>query len=184
MISLSIFSCKQNETDQLVIASNEKVTSGQISISCDAHLQRILNILIIEFNITFPDIRMTMQEAGSDFYLNSDNLPCELFSDSAWKIPVMREGIIPVISDNNPHLDKLLEQGLNKELLKSVFTGSIHSWGELLGIDDEREIRVLLPAKGMGHNKKWEKLIGVDAGLLQGEQIPDKTTLLDLFRNE
>lgn len=184
MITFGFYSCNQNNTAPTSETGKDKLISGQISISCDQHLQKITDVWIAEFNQIYPEIQVSIKETDCDFYLVSENLLCEPIEDSIWKIPLMREGIIPVISDKNPNLEKLLEYGMNKETLKSVFTGQFQTWGEIPGIESKEDIKVFLPERGIGSNKKWANFIGVDVDMLQGERFSEKETLLELFRED
>jgi phosphate transport system substrate-binding protein len=91
----------------------------------------------------------------------------------------MRDGIIPVVSENNPYLNLLELHGIDKENLKKIFTGEQISWGEVLGNDASERVSVFIPEKGKGYTKKWADFLEIDAALMQAERFRSREALLD-----
>ena len=176
---LCVISCDRSETNMLNNSIDQEVSNKQISISCAANLQNIMEAWVKGFNQAHPQIQLSIQDSNSDFLLISENRVLELNDEDSWRVPVMREGIIPVISDKNPYLDILKQQGVSKEMLKRIFTSDQISWGEVLGNDAREQVTVFLPEKGRGYNNKWANFLEIDAELLQGKRFSNKEILLD-----
>jgi len=176
---LCVISCDGVKNSMVDNSKEDEVKGKQISISCAPELQKILSAWVKDFNQSHPQLQVSIQDSSSDFLLLSENQVLELNDEDSWRIPVMREGIIPVISDKNPYQDILRQQGINKEKLKMVFTGKQIKWGEILGTDAMERVTVFLPDRRSVCNKKWADFLEVDVELLVGKRFQNKETLHD-----
>jgi phosphate transport system substrate-binding protein len=162
----------------------QKVVHKQISISCSADLQKVLSSWIQDFKQEYPNIQLTFQDTNSDFLLTFQDRALEIEAEETWRIPVMREGIIPVISDQNPYMDKLEYQGIDKDMLIRIFTTNQISWGDILRNDAKEKVSVFLPDEAMSCNKKWADFLGIDAELMQAKRFSDKKMLYDFISQD
>lgn len=178
---LCMISCDREGTNMRNNSIDNEAESKLISISCDTGLQKIMLSWVEDFNQSHPLIQVLVQDSISDFLLISENRVIELNDTDSWRVPVMREGIILIISDKNPYLDILEQQGINRENLIRIFTGSQISWGEILGTDAREQVTALLPERGKGYNKKWADFLEINAELLQGKRFTNKESLFDLM---
>jgi len=181
-VLLCIISCDRGETTMLNNSIDQDIEIKQISISCASPFQKVLLNWVVDFNNTHPNIQVSIQDSNFDFLLISENLLFELNDEESWRIPVMREGIIPVISENNPFLSILEQQGISKDDLIKIFTGEHLSWGEILGNDAEEKVVVFLPERGKGYNTKWAGFLELNPELLQGKRFSNMEILLDSIR--
>jgi phosphate transport system substrate-binding protein len=181
---LFLISCNRDETILDNISTDDELGSKQISISCDDQLQKIMVSWVEDFNQSHPKIQISVQDSNADFLLISENRVIELNDTDAWRVPVMREGIIPVISENNPYLNILEQQGISKENLKKIFTGEQISWGEVLGNDAGEKVIVFLPEIGRSCNTKWADFLEIDTELLQGKRFSNKEILLNSMKQD
>lgn len=179
---LCVMSCSRGETDISDSPISSETSNKQISISCASPLQKILLHWIKDFNQTHPHIQVSVEDSNYDFLLISESRVNEMKDTVSWRVPVMREGIIPVISENNPYLNMLEKQGISKEKLKKIFTGEQISWGEILRNDASEKVTVFLPGEGRGYNKKLAEFLGIEAELLQGKRFSSKEILLDSIK--
>lgn len=178
-VLLYLISCNSEGTKTHNNSTNQELGSTQISISCDSLYQRIMASWVEDFNQSHPRIMLSVQDSNADFLLISENRMIELNDTVSWRVPVMREGIILIISDKNPYLDMLEQRGISKEHLIRIFTGNQISWGEILEIDAKNQVAILLPEGGKGYDKKWADFLEINAALLQGNRFSNKETLLD-----
>ena len=154
-----------------------------ISISCDPSLQKIMTAWIDDFNQSYPLIRVTYLDSNSDYKLIPENLLVETEDTGIWSVPVMREGIVPVISSKNPYLQLINEQGIDKESLIRIFSGDRITWGEVLETDAGDTFVVYLPERGKGYNTKWANFLEINVESLQGKRYAIKDSLFGAFRN-
>jgi hypothetical protein len=154
----------------------------QVTIRCDTCFQKVLTAWIEDFNRSHPTIALINADINADFSLVSEDHLAEMQDSGLWYAPVMREGIIPVISARNPYLEKLQQQGISKEDLIRIFTNDPISWGEVLGTDTGEPFAVYLPEKGKGFNTKWANFLDIDADSLQAERYAHKDTLFQAFK--
>ncbi len=179
---LCVISCDSGKSSMVDNSKEDEAKGKQISISCAPQLQKILSAWVKDFNQSHPHLQVSIQDSNSDFLLLSENQVLELNDEGSWRIPVMREGIIPVISDKNPYQDILQQQGISKEKLKMVFTGKQIRWGEILGTDARERVTVFLPDRSSVCNKKWADFLEVNVELLDGKRFQNKETLHDSIK--
>ncbi len=179
---LCVISCNRGETNMSDNSLDPEISNKQISISCESPFQKILLTWVEDFNLSHPNIQMIVQDSNSDLVLISENRVIESNDTVSWRVPVMREGIIPVVSDENPYLDVLAKQGISKEKLVKIFTGNQVSWGELLGNDAGEKVTVFLPEKGLGCSEKWADFLEISAESLQARRFSNMETILDSIK--
>jgi ABC-type phosphate transport system substrate-binding protein len=172
---------REGAIDKNIVAGNEG-SLKQISIYCDSDLQNIVSAWIEDFNRSHSMIRVNSSDSDADLILGSENKMVNINDTGLWRVPVMREGIIPVVSVKNPYLYILEQQGLSKENLVRIFTGEQISWGEVLGTDAKEPVMVYLPESGRGCNKRWADFLEVKRESLQGERYADKDKLLQAIK--
>ncbi len=176
---LCMISCDREGTKMQNNLIDQETENKLISISSDPGLRKIMLSWVEDFNQSHPLIQVSVQDSNSDFLLISENRVIELNDTDSWRVPVMREGIIPIISDNNPYLDILKKQGISRENLIKIFTGNQISWGEILGNDAKEKVSVFLPEKGKGFNTKWADFLMINTELLEGKRFLNKEMLID-----
>ncbi|MEE4256825.1 MAG: hypothetical protein V2I47_07295 [Bacteroidales bacterium] len=178
---LCLNSCDRGRTTEQGAAGNGDPEYIEISIRCDSCFQKVLTAWIEDFNRSHPMIALIIADSNADFSLISEDHLIELKDTGLWNVPVMREGIIPLISARNPYLEKLQQQGISKENLVRIFTGDQISWGEVLGTDAGEQFAVYLPERGKGFNTKWANFLDINVESLQGERYAYKDSLLNAF---
>ncbi len=78
-----------------------------------------------------------------------------------WWIGLCIDAVLPTISVDNPYLETIKNRGLTKEEFTGIFIdGSITDWGDVLNIDDSREIQVYTRSDACGAAGTWAKYIG------------------------
>jgi len=178
---LCLNSCDRGRTNEQGAAGNGNTEYKEISVRCDTCFQKVLTTWIEDFNRTHPMTAVIIADSNADFSLTSEDHLIELKDTALWHVPVMREGIIPVISARNPYLEKLKQQGISKENLVRIFTDDQISWGEVLGTDAGEQFAVYLPERGKGFNTKWANFLDINVESLQGERYAYKDTLFNAF---
>jgi len=178
---LCLNSCDRGRTNEQGAAGNGNTEYKEISIRCDTCFQKVLAAWIEDFNRSHPMIALINADSNADFSLVSEDHLAEMQDSGLWYAPVMREGIIPLISARNPYLEKLQQQGISKENLVRIFTDDQISWGEVLGTDAGEQFAVYLPERGKGFNTKWANFLDINVESLQGERYAYKDSLLNAF---
>jgi phosphate transport system substrate-binding protein len=97
-----------------------------------------------------------------DIGMVSREIAAEEVAQGAYGIAVTKDAVFGTVSASNPHLDKILSQGLTQETLAGIFlTGEITTWGQALGdpaITDE--IHVYTRSDACGAAEMWAKYLG------------------------
>jgi glycine cleavage system H lipoate-binding protein len=128
------------------VGNNEKSQSSSanpnvVTINTPANLLGLANSLVCEYekenhrqkfsvNQISPTIFHT-PEAGS-LSLFNDNQLQNIKGAQTWQTLIGRTIVVPVISDKNPYLNEVLQQGISPEKLKEVLRSSV-KWENLLG---------------------------------------------------
>jgi phosphate transport system substrate-binding protein len=79
----------------------------------------------------------------------------------AWWVAVTKDAVVPTMNGDNPHLARIQEQGLTREVLEAIWTGRVTTWGEAIGdpaVSDE--IHVFTRSDACGAAATWADYLG------------------------
>ncbi|MEA3477315.1 MAG: hypothetical protein U9R60_03985 [Bacteroidota bacterium] len=69
-----------------------------------------------------------------------------LTGDQCFKMVVGRDAIVPVMNARHPQKDLILETGISPEVFTRIYTaGESISWGDVLGLSDQRLVHAYVP---------------------------------------
>jgi phosphate transport system substrate-binding protein len=104
----------------------------------------------------------------------------------AWFVPVTKDAVVPVISENNPDIQKLMNQGVTKEVLEKIFiTGKITNWGEVSGDKKVKDkINVYTRADACGAADVWAKYLGKKQEDLIGTAVSGDPGVTQAVKND
>jgi len=104
-----------------------------------------------------------------DLGMFSREISDEEIAKGVWWVGVCKDAVIPTISDENIYLKELKERGLTQQEFKAIFIdGTIKTWGELLGNDDNTEIIIYTRSDACGAAGTWAKYLGGSQEDLKG----------------
>ncbi len=113
------------------------------------------------------DVRMGLCDIGM-----VSHLPADLNTDSLMMIKVARDAVLPTMNGSLSGLDSLNKNGLTKETLKNLFTGSIGSnWSDLTGDSESEPVRVFIRSDASGASSIWAGYLGIDVEMLAGTGV-------------
>lgn len=176
-------SCEQKKQEVLI---NETIVTTQdcrISISADPQLNQLLEVWIDHFLKTNNNYEICTGVENPDLILYGENQIMTDAENHTWKITVLQEGVIPVMSDRNPFKDKILKEGISKNNLARAFTEEI-SWGELVQVNSAEPVHIFITSRGQGRNKKWAGYLEVSPEKLRGEQIDSRDRIIKLLQED
>lgn len=179
--SVCLAACNSTSSKDQNGADAVEPENKQISISCDRSFQKIMTAWVEDFNRSHPMISVVTLDSNADLHLISEDNITGSMDTGFWYVPVMRAGIIPVVSSRNPYLENLEQQGISKENLIRIFTADQINWGEVMGTDSRDPFVPYLPERGKGFNTRWAKFLDVSVESLQGKRYADRDTLIDAF---
>jgi len=183
-------------------ADSNKVVSttleGNITISGAFALYPMVVKWKEEFVKLYPNVKIDVSAGGTgkgmtdaigglvDIGMVSREISAEEQSKGIWFIPVAKDAVVPVISDNNPEIEKLLNYGLTKEAFQGIFvTGKIKTWGELCNNKtDKNPIKIYTRSDACGAADVWAKYLGKKQENLLGIGVSGDPGIIQAVQND
>lgn len=118
----------------------------------------------VRFNISAGGAGKGMADALAgtvDLGMFSREILQEEKDKGVWWVGLCIDAVLPTISADNPYLETLKNRGLTKEELTGIFIdGSITDWGDLLNVNESKEIQVYTRSDACGAAGTWAKYLG------------------------
>jgi phosphate transport system substrate-binding protein len=173
--------------------------SGTISVSGAFALYPMMTVWADEFQKLHPDVQFDVQGGGAgkgmtdtiagavDIGMISRSIKPEEESQGIFWVPVTKDAVFPIISDQNPVKDQILARGISQEIFSKIFiTGEIKTWGEAIGdpsVTDQ--INVYTRSDSAGAAEQWAKFSGGKAqDELKGIGINGEPTMVDTVHKD
>jgi phosphate transport system substrate-binding protein len=170
--------------------------SNQITISGAYALAPIMQFWVTEFQKTHPYVKFKLNANGSgqglrdvlagkvDLAMISEELPKK--QDSVlWIAPVVRLGVVPVISGKNPYRKEILEKGVTDENLLDLFTGKKSiSWGELAGKPGKDMVKVYMRGDTAGATATLARFLSLERKDIKGIPVKGEKELIDQVKSD
>jgi phosphate transport system substrate-binding protein len=150
-----------------------------------------------EFSKVHPKVRVDIQAGGAgkgiadvlagavDFGMVSRGIhPAEL-ERGAFAIAVCKDAVVPTLSAKNPLLSQVQKTGLKKEAFIAVWiTETAKTWGDILGISDNRSIHVYTRSDACGAAETWAEFLGQRQEDLKGVGVYGDPGLAEAVRRD
>ena len=197
-LSMVLTACGSSAEDsQAASAANAPVQeqfSGTLSVSGAFALYPMMTVWADEFQKLHPDVQFDVQGGGAgkgmtdtiagavDIGMISREIKPEEETQGIFWVPVTKDAVFPIISDQNPVKDQVLAKGISQEIFSRIFiTGEIKTWGEVIGdpsVTDQ--INVYTRSDSAGAAEQWAKFSGGKAqDELQGIGINGEPAMVD-----
>lgn len=170
--------------------------SDVITISGAYAMAPIMQVWMTEFRKSHPYVKFKMDVNGSgqgldellagkvDLAMISEEIPKEKESQ-LWISPVARLGVVPVMSAKNPYLKIILEKGISKEMLVSLFSGkNTVTWGELAGTPGKDPVKIYKREDPSGATATLAKYLSIDVSEINGTPVKGETDLINQVKND
>ena len=129
----------------------------------------------VRFNISAGGAGKGMADALAstvDLGMFSREIAQEEKDKGVWWVGLCIDAVLPTISADNPYLETLKNRGLTKEELTGIFIdGSITDWGDVLNVDESKEIQVYTRSDACGAAGTLAKYLGGKQEDLKGVGI-------------
>jgi len=176
------------------VAGAQDQLSGTLSVSGAFALYPMMTVWADEFQKLHPDVQFDVQGGGAgkgmtdtiagavDIGMISRSIKPEEESQGIFWVPVTKDAVFPIISDQNPVKDKILAKGISQDIFSKIFiTGEIKTWGEVIGdpsVTDQ--INVYTRSDSAGAAEQWAKFSGGKAqDELEGIGINGEPAMVD-----
>jgi phosphate transport system substrate-binding protein len=127
-----------------------------------------------EFQKIHPDVRIDISAGGAgkgmadalsgavDIGMVSRQIHPEEIQQGAFWISVTKDAVFITVSDQNPVLENLRQQGIERDTLVGIYiTGEITTWGEVVGLPDVTDpIHVFTRSDACGAGDTWAQYLG------------------------
>jgi phosphate transport system substrate-binding protein len=157
---------------------------GNFSISGAYALYPLISKLADEFMIIHSGVKIEVTKIGtgqgitnlltgkSQLAMISRPLTDEEIEAGIWVIPVAKDGVAPIVNQNNPYLEKIMDQGISPDEFIHIFSsGKQITWGEILDTNARDKITVYTRADESGAAEIWAAFLYKKASDLRGVGI-------------
>jgi phosphate transport system substrate-binding protein len=121
-----------------------------------------------EFSRLHPKVRVDVQAGGAgkgiadalagavDLGMVSREIHPAEVERGAFAVAVVKDGVVPTVSEKNPLLGKILGSGLKKEAFIGIWiTETAKTWGDVLGTADKADLHVYTRSDACGAAETW-----------------------------
>ena len=175
----------------------EKELSGTITLSGAWALYPMAVKWGEEFSKLYPKVRVEVQAGGAgkglaDALANIVDLgmvsreihPVEV-EKGAFAVAVVKDGVVPTISEKNPLLNRILSSGLNKDaFIAAWITETAKTWGDALGSADKAALHVYTRSDACGAAESWAAFFGMRQEDLKGIGVYGDPGLAEAVRRD
>jgi len=175
----------------------EKELSGTITLSGAWALYPMAVKWGEEFSKLYPKVRVEVQAGGAgkglaDALANIVDLgmvsreihPVEV-EKGAFAVAVVKDGVVPTISEKNPLLNRILSSGLNKDaFIAAWITETAKTWGDALGSADKAALHVYTRSDACGAAESWAAFFGKRQEDLRGIGVYGDPGLAEAVRRD
>lgn len=154
---------------------------GSFSISGAYALYPLISNLADEFMIIHPGVKIEITKIGtgggitnlltgkSQLAMISRPLTDEEAEAGIWVIPVAKDGVAPIVNQNNPYIEKLMDQGISPDEFIHIFSsGRQITWGEILDTSSRDKVTVYTRSDESGAAEIWAAFLYKKASDLRG----------------
>jgi phosphate transport system substrate-binding protein len=171
--------------------------SGTITISGAWALYPMVVKWGEEFSKLHPKVRVDVQAGGAgkgiadtlagavDLGMVSREIHPVEVEKGAFAIAVVKDGVVPTVSEKNPLLDRILASGLKKEAFIGVWiTETAKTWGDALGTADKTVLHVYTRSDACGAAETWAAFLGKRQEDLKGIGVYGDPGLAEAVRRD
>ena len=175
LILLLISGCPSSKTGSESSSSQKEIKEnlqGQITISGAYALFPLILNMSEDFMALHPGVKVVVTRMGTgegitelltkrtQLAMISRPLTDEEISEGIWVIPVAKDGVAPIVNQENPFIENLINQGLSPEEFMKLFTSEKQlAWGDILGTGNKDKVFVFTRADESGAAEVWANFL-------------------------
>ena len=200
LILALISSCNSPRAKKELTQPGEAVKSelrGSFSISGAYALYPLISKLADEFMIIHPGVKIEVTKIGtgegitnlltgkSQLAMISRPLTDEEMEAGIWVIPIAKDGVAPIVNQNNPYIEKLMNQGISPDEFIHIFSSVRQlTWGEILDTITRDKITVYTRADDSGAAEIWAAFLYKKALDLRGIGITGDDEMIKSIQDD
>ncbi|MBQ4041996.1 MAG: PstS family phosphate ABC transporter substrate-binding protein [Prevotella sp.] len=180
-LAIATVSCGGKKSEQQT-ADGE--LSGNISISGAFALYPLAVKWAEEFQKLHPEVKIEVDGGGAgkgmtdvladqvDIAMVSREVSDEEAKKGAIGFPTAKDAVVPTINEKNPFYAQLVKHGITQQAATDIWiNGTIKTWGQLLGTQDQTKIAVFTRSDACGAAETFAKWLGKHQEDLLGEGV-------------
>ncbi len=192
-----IAGCRNNASDKRALENKDTLAlSGTIKISGSQTLYPMMAEWGSQFSKEHPAVKFDVRSEHSQLALEellAGKIDLAMMSrkpgnDSAeaklWCVAVALDGVVPIISFDNPEIQPLVMKGVSKEKLLSIFTGKITTWGQVSGRNSKEPIKVYAFSDSSGTAYTWKSFLGGQDLAYKASKVQSSAAMLSHVMKE
>lgn len=152
-----------------------------------------------EYSKLHPEITFYVQAGGAgkgltdvlsgatDVGMYSQQITYKEMEKGIWWIALCKEAVLPVVNAKNPYLNQLMQQGLTKDELKTIFLYHAPStWDSLLHISNsaQHSMNIYTRSDVSGSAESWASWFGMKQANLTGTGIAGDSSLTAIVKQD
>ncbi len=177
--------------------AQDQALKGKISISGAWALYPMAMKWVEEFGKAYPGVRIDVQAGGAgkgmtdvltgmvDIGMVSRDVHPDEVTKGALALAVTKDAVVPTINAKNPLAKDIQARGANREALVGMWiTGSVTTWGQVLGTPDKTEAHVFTRSDACGAGETWAAYLGKRQEDLEGVAVYGDPGVADAVRRD
>ncbi|MFA5423272.1 MAG: PstS family phosphate ABC transporter substrate-binding protein [Phycisphaerae bacterium] len=126
-----------------------------------------------EFQKINPQVKIDIAAGGAgkgmadclakavDIGMVSREIYPEEIEKGAWWVSVTKDAVVPMINEENPVLEELLNKGVTRETFVNIWiTGQVKIWGQIAGNENTDAVHVYTRSDACGAAQTWAQYLG------------------------
>jgi len=195
VILLTIAGCGSPKTEKSsspAAGNSKKDISGTFTVSGAYALYPLISKLADDFMAIYPKVRIEVTKVGTgkgienlltgscQIAMISRPLTDEEINAGVWVIPVAKDGVAPIVNQQNPNLERILACGLSPDEFMQVFSsGRDLLWGDLLDSDSRDKVTVFTRADESGAADIFAAFLYKKAADLKGKGVSGDDEMIE-----
>ena len=195
IVILLFNSCKPRNVSEE--QNSQSPLKGHISLSGAFALYPVTVLWADEFRKENPDVIIDISAGGAgkgmtdalsgmvDLGMFSRGITPQEEELGVWYVALTKDAVIPTINANNPFLNDILQRGITKDEMISLFIkGEIKTWEQLLGKTGNTRLNVYTRSDACGAAAMWAEYLGAKQEDLTGTGVFGDPGLADAVKND
>jgi phosphate transport system substrate-binding protein len=190
--------CKSNKSENSTGITREpakKSITGSFSISGAYALYPLAQKWAAEFMKLHPAVKIEVTANGTGqgikdllekkttLVMISRSLTDEELDTGLFTVPVVRDGVAPIINQENPYINKILQQGISPDKLIRLFTvDKPMTWGEVLDTLSKERALTFTRADESGAAAVWANFLFKEEKDLTGQKVSGDLEMIKSIR--
>lgn len=196
-----LFSCQGESEKQKKEQSLENLElqdlSGSLMINGAYSLYPLFEQWAEDFESIYPEVSIQVEKNGTahgmstvfkgmnNLSMISRDLTPEEENKGIWKVPVAKDGVVPIINRENPFMDQIKAKGLKAEQLVRMFTvEDSYDWGDIMGVNQHGTVNVLMREEGSGATEVWANFLWLSPEQLRGKTVHGDDEMIKQIQND